>query len=96
MATRYSRPGNVSHGLLTPLGVYFEDAFKAFRAFFELKTGLPWEERLSKSKNAESDVSGQGRFRYEPPILGRPRGALFTEDSILRSSFDLVDSNSEH
>jgi hypothetical protein len=95
VATRYSRPGNVSHGLLTPPGVYFEDAFKAFRGFFEFKTGLAWEQRLQNTKKVGSNIEGGQWFRYEPPILGRPRGALLREESVERYSLDQSDSSGE-
>ena len=56
----------------------FDEAFRAFRSFFQLKTGLAWEQRLERQeeKDREANADG-GRFRYLAP-QGRlePKGVL--------------------
>ena len=59
--------------VLAKRGSLFVDAFRAFRAFFEKKTGYAWEERLEKKGGGGMD--GQ-KFKYLPPSKGEPRGAM--------------------
>lgn len=75
VGTRFTRVGASDKHILCPLASFFDEAFARFRAFFKQKTGLGWEDRLSKKKRAALEADGS-LFRYLPPVLGRPRGVL--------------------
>jgi hypothetical protein len=49
----------------------FSQAFDIFRAFFQEKTGVPWDMRLEKRSKVSEEL-----FTYTPPILGRPIGIV--------------------
>jgi hypothetical protein len=49
----------------------FSQAFDIFRAFFQEKTGVPWDFRLEKRSKISEEL-----FTYTPPVLGRPIGIV--------------------
>ena len=67
--------GGSGKDMLCPLSSFFDQAFARFRAFFKQKTGLDWEDRLSKKKRTALETDSS-LFRYLPPVLGRPRGVM--------------------
>ena len=48
----------------------FDDAFRDFHAFFKHVTGIAWDDRF------EGLPQDENKFKYHPPLLGRPVGAL--------------------
>ncbi|KAK3357226.1 hypothetical protein B0T25DRAFT_579334 [Lasiosphaeria hispida] len=50
----------------------FAKEFGLFEAFFQVKTGIPWERRLVAQKPL--DEKGKVFFRYTPPVGGKPVG----------------------
>jgi hypothetical protein len=51
--------------------MHFPDAFRNFQKFFRARTGIDWDERLEGIK-----LEDPMYFRYIPPVLGRPCGAV--------------------
>lgn len=66
--------------LLAPIGSDWSTAFKAFRAAFEEKTGVCWEERFDREKRGAvgKRVMGDGRpfFVYPVPRAGKAVGRM--------------------
>lgn len=71
--TKYSTPGQTpTNQMLAPIGSSWETAWDAFQEFFQLKTGMKWEERFVRM-----EMMGEA-FTYTPPKVGQPRG-MFLE-----------------
>ncbi|KAI8634966.1 hypothetical protein F5Y19DRAFT_132158 [Xylariaceae sp. FL1651] len=51
--------------------VVFEKGFGAFKKFFQQKTGISWDERITKV-----GTTGPDRFQYQPPSGGKPIGLV--------------------
>ena len=56
-------------------------AFAGFKKFFKAKTNVEWEARLEKrDRCCDASSMGDGEcddhFRYQPPMLGKAKGAM--------------------
>ncbi|KAI9845182.1 MAG: hypothetical protein M1837_005067 [Sclerophora amabilis] len=70
VSARFTKAGSSARVIVAPLASFFDVAFQAFEKFFRKKTGIEWASRLNRC------VVEDGRFVYEPPVEGRPRGRM--------------------
>lgn len=71
VGARFNRPGHATlfiKEFMVP--ATFDIAFKQFRKFFKIKTGIDWDQRLDGLKSNEE------AFVYVPPPKGEPRGVM--------------------
>ncbi|KAK4151764.1 hypothetical protein C8A00DRAFT_35574 [Chaetomidium leptoderma] len=71
MAKFYKKKGDAQPKIYRPShapGVFARE-FALFESFFQIKTGIPWTQRLVKAGTAEKSL-----FQYQPPTGGKPVG----------------------
>jgi hypothetical protein len=71
VGARFNRPGHATlfvKEFMIP--TTFDVAFKQYKKFFKIKTGLEWDHRLDGLK------PGEDAFVYVPPPKGEPRGVM--------------------
>ncbi|KAL2134271.1 hypothetical protein VTI74DRAFT_638 [Chaetomium olivicolor] len=71
VARYYRKKGDTQAKIYRPSyapGVFAQE-FALFESFFQIKTGMPWTERLIKA-----GIMDKPFFRYQPPTGGKPLG----------------------
>jgi hypothetical protein len=79
--SKYSAKGRTGTYEAAPIGSQFDVAFAGFKKFFKAKTNVEWEARLEKrDRCCDASSMGDGEcddhFRYQPPMLGKAKGAM--------------------
>ena len=71
VGARFNRPGHATLFIKEyMIPATFDVAFKQFKKFFRIKTGIEWDQRLDGMEPNED------AFVYVPPSKSEPRGVM--------------------